>query len=968
MTKRLISLVLALCLMLTFAPAFADMADVQAVSEYTEAEELFMSLGIINDGTYSAGTKLTRAEYASIIARTARLVDDSNNEWQEENFGAMASGTVEPTVSAFTDVDPANEHYKAIVAVRNAGYMNGVGSNLFAPDLQLITSEAVKVVVDMLGYGDFAKANGGYPHGYISAANRLKLLTGVSVGYNQFITQSDIITILYNAMEIAVGELNGISDGYVVTKGGDDTFMKKIMGIDKTEGQLTDNGITSISGASVLKSDYMIIGGVRVKHTANSAKFREYIGREVEAYYDVTDENVNKLIHVIPTDDAVVIEAADFAGYNGGVITYYDGSRQDSINIGRNAPMIYNGARVINYTPADFNIEDGTITIIETSNAGYIAVVEDYKSMLVSMVSADNGDVYNKLNFSPIGSEIKSVNLIAGEDFEVVDIYDQSGNILSISDIKPGDVLSVMKSRNGEYVKAIVCRDVVAGATVSAFDGEYYETSNGNIALSDAFSKANNKERVEFNAAYDLYLNAFGKLVWVAAAGEKTDEKVAILLQAGNNSNGLNTSYAVRMYTSDGKLKEFTLGDKITLDGNRVQTSAATITHLNANSAKPVLYTEKDGVISSIITPAPYGADASTDNRGWYKVTHNIRFYDETSFNTAKAANDPETQIYTDFAHYKRMNFYIYSNAGNGAAYTMRTRGDNTSSDPRVSLLTHDSNTKFYKVPTNDADFDNEKLFGLSNRESWPENEYFAMDGYSRTPKDPCPEIMVQRENAKGSGNPSGQGAFLITRIKSGLNSEEEDIILLEGYDIKQGSAKKNTLKVNADAIMLNVSNVEVDSTQPAATVGPRTYRELEAGDIVRYSTNVLGEVNTMRIAFDYDTKNTFNRSNEEDTASYGGVMTISDKAIKVVANGGPALENYDYTDRTHLIATRVYPLTASSVVIIAERDSRGNLNFRTGTTADIVAYENTLVPGEYDMVASVAHWYGGFLGAVVYR
>ena len=50
---------------------------------------------------------------------------------------------------------------------------------------------------------------------------------------------------------------------------------------------------------------------------------------------------------------------------------------------------------------------------------------------------------------------------------------------------------------------------------------------------------------------------------------------------------------------------------------------------------------------------------------------------------------------------------------------------------------------------------------------------------------------MVQRQNAKGSGTPGESSAFLVTKVKTGLNSDEEEVTILEGYDLKQNSAKK---------------------------------------------------------------------------------------------------------------------------------------------------------------------------------
>ena len=952
MMKRLTSLALILCLMLTLVPAFSVSAASDDTVAKTEIEELFVSLGIIDD-TYSATSDITRAEFATIIAKTARLIDTASiNEWKEENFGDTPAGTVIPEVSAFKDVDPANEHYKAIVAVGSAGYMNGVGEGLFAPDHKLVSSEAVKVVVDMLGYNGFALSNGGYPKGYLATANRLKLLSGVKSGFDSLITQEDIITILYNAMDVAVSEFDGIEEGFAVTKPGEVSFMRDVMKIEKVEGQITDNGITALKSASKISPKYMMVGETKLLYTPASEKFRSLIGREVTAYYDVSNEAYPKLVHVIADDDAIVIDAKDFVSYSSGTIKYYTDTKAKTINIGRSANMIYNGAYVKTYSASDFDIEDGQITVIE-ADSGNVIIVEDYKNVLVSMVSKENGSVYNKLSFAPLGDEIKVINLLDDEEFAVVDIYSADGKALDITDISTNDVLSIAKSKNGEYAKVMVCADVLPATAIYSFDGEKYEIEAGEIDTSEAFVKAVNKETIDYNNVYDIYLNAFGKMVWATSAGVKANEKVAILLKLGGNSaSGFEDVHAIRTYTEDGKIVDFVLNDKITLNGTRVKAEDS-LTELNANIAKPVLYVAKDGIVTSITTPAPYGTDAADDKRGWYKVTHDIEHYEQGSLSDA------------DWKSYIWKHYYIYSNAGNGAAYTIRTDGSQTG--PRASVLTHNNNTRFYSVPTNPDDFDTDKYFSIVSKPSFPENSYFAIDGYSRIAKNPCPEVMVQRQNAKGSGTPGESSAFLITKVKTGLNTDGEEITILEGYDLKQNSAKKASLKVNVDAIMLDKDNAEIDATESEDTAGPRTYKELEAGDMVRYSTNGLGEVNTMRISFDYSTGNAFERDGGYHTASYGAVMSVTADALKVVT-GDITPEDFDYSAIEHVAATRVYPLAPASVVFIAEKDARGGLTFRQATTADIIAYENTLVPGEYDMAATVAHWFGGFLATVIYR
>ena len=63
---------------------------------------------------------------------------------------------------------------------------------------KMTKAEGYKIIATILGYGDWALYSGGYPTGYIAAANRANVSEGVSSG--EYITTSDMLKIFYNAI------------------------------------------------------------------------------------------------------------------------------------------------------------------------------------------------------------------------------------------------------------------------------------------------------------------------------------------------------------------------------------------------------------------------------------------------------------------------------------------------------------------------------------------------------------------------------------------------------------------------------------------------------------------------------------------------------------------------------------------------------------------------------------------------
>ena len=52
----------------------------------------------------------------------------------------------------------------------------------------------------MLQYVPYAETNGGYPNGYITAANNAGIIKGIEFNGNDKITRKDAMIILYNAI------------------------------------------------------------------------------------------------------------------------------------------------------------------------------------------------------------------------------------------------------------------------------------------------------------------------------------------------------------------------------------------------------------------------------------------------------------------------------------------------------------------------------------------------------------------------------------------------------------------------------------------------------------------------------------------------------------------------------------------------------------------------------------------------
>lgn len=128
------------------------------------------------------------------------------------------------------------------------------------------------------------------------------------------------------------------------------------------------------------------------------------------------------------------------------VVEYYDGfdaTRTTKINVVGSAPIYVNGydvGRTINY-PADlaqlFGSSFAEIEFVENTSDNY------YDAVMVTVyehgIVEDVYEKYEKIDF--VGNY--TVRFDSTDNMQVVKIIDRSGNKLSLSDIKPGDVLAM---------------------------------------------------------------------------------------------------------------------------------------------------------------------------------------------------------------------------------------------------------------------------------------------------------------------------------------------------------------------------------------------------------------------------------------------------------------------------------------------------------------------------------------------
>lgn len=124
----------------------------------------------------------------------------------------LGYGDFASVITQFNDVAPDHWANSYIKTAYDLGIVNGFDETTFKPDDPVTYEQALKMVVCTLGYQTYAEAMGGYPTGYRFQAESIKITKDVTgVAYTDNASRGVISQIMYNALEVDKFELvNGI--------------------------------------------------------------------------------------------------------------------------------------------------------------------------------------------------------------------------------------------------------------------------------------------------------------------------------------------------------------------------------------------------------------------------------------------------------------------------------------------------------------------------------------------------------------------------------------------------------------------------------------------------------------------------------------------------------------------------------------------------------------------------------------
>lgn len=431
---------LALVVILSICSICVHAADVSE-NKQTDADalKLLEALEIVGENeSLNPDDNITRRQFADYTVRLLNMQDFPDDLYK----------------AAFADVSSDDLSFGSLNLLSELGIVKGTGGRFFRPDDVISGAEAVRMLLNALGYSKIADSGRG--ESYCSVlANRIGLTDGLEIDYSDGLTFCDAVSLLFGALDAdylkntAVTEKDNSYDK--------STILEEIFKVTADRGIVTKNIFTALTGriGTEDKERIEIDGKQFFTKNPEDAFYLGYCVKYYHKEYKGSD-TVREIIAMYPDTHTktVTVEEKDIGSYKNLTYEYFDAS-------GKNKKAVLDGEYDLIYnnkcSVESFNIgkyipSSGTVTLIDNNGNGKydVVFVKDYRYRLVK----DYSIVSNTVTFETPDetNELLFINF-DGDECDVL-FVDENMNI-SESDglLYKGIVVSALVSEPDESEK-----------------------------------------------------------------------------------------------------------------------------------------------------------------------------------------------------------------------------------------------------------------------------------------------------------------------------------------------------------------------------------------------------------------------------------------------------------------------------------------------------------------------------------
>lgn len=625
--KKVIALIAVFAMMVSTVAFAQTFSDVQDTDNYYEAIETLNKLGILtgddndNDGVmdFRPGDSITRAEIAVIVARI------------KGQTGAMAQ-----TNTIFTDVPSTHWASGYIAQATNQGIVNGYGDGTFGPDDKVQYQDVVKMLMVTLGYEPYAKENGGYPTGYLLAAQQQNVLNGVIGGAEGAeATRGQVAQMTNNAIDTPLMDryVYGTGQGQYVVWDGEawsprKTLMNQYLGIQKLRGLVTANNVTALDTATAIDTsvvskislyvednylgtntstdDYEI--GDTVQINVGDTDAAEYLGYDVVVYVKDNGNDTDTLLSITEAtgrNTKASFTLDKFDSVENGNVDYLCYMKNDTdrtaskFRLANDVVVIYNNRF---YETGISGIEkifgDNGFIQKNTTYSGEVVVLDnddvtDYDVVFVNVAAAgvvDEVTARGVVQFMEgcgsrtIMNSFNKIDFESDSDDQLVKIT-KDGKPFDYKELKQWDVVSVIANTNASdvYYDVEVIGNTAVTGTVSRTSSSETSADGLSYAINgteyDVAEGMYSNGTIKAGAAGTFYIDKYGKIIAYDKNGADstlTENYGYVLDGAVNPGNFGSDIPQLQILYKDGSIGTYDFASTITIENPTATVTSAT--------------------------------------------------------------------------------------------------------------------------------------------------------------------------------------------------------------------------------------------------------------------------------------------------------------------------------------------------------------------------------------------------------
>ncbi len=828
------------------------------------------------DGSYKIDEAATRAD---LVVNILRMMYE-----EEINVNANV---------VFPDVTEDYWAYKEIYTAYNLGIINGYKDGLFRPDSSITLNEAVKVIINLLGYQTLAEAKGGYPVGYTNVANDYGLLKNIGVANGDLpINRGNMAVLLYNAIGIGMAEPSVFGSTMSIEYNSNETIISKHRNIYKGEGIVTANTVTGIGDSTRLSDSIEVTyDEVASEYKVGEVDADKYLGYYTHFYYkydDSTDTGALLYIYEDEKKNNVLELSADAIApnSNSGAIKYYKDPENESglktALVNERANVIYNGVYV-GYKAHALDEKllkplSGSIKLFDNDNDDRYDIVSitSYKHFYVDSVVLTENVIYDRYQDSPIRLE----------DYEAYKIT-MDGAPVELSTIESGDIIAI--ADNERYAEIIVVTNEPLVGSVTASDGDEFIIAGEEIKVSKSYNMSNTY--FSFDPRYitggsegTFYFDIDGKIVAFEAGSGA--EKFAFVMKAKKVEEEEYVN--LKLLDSDGSFKTYKVAKKVKVDGVRREEATDILTDLKNSGMDG---TGADGlgyyqVLAYKVNSKNEINYIDTTTLGSDEVLDETLSLDIDDRKSTMAAGREYNASYFPASKMFVPNSYAHlPNKREGGASTAFSVAENT--PVFVIPLSIDPVTKKAVMNLDNEPEENFSAMSVSGLQ----NDPYIVSAYSLDRNNSnCAKAVTIKKVAGGMVDRSSSIAVVTKKIDT-VNSDGDKVTLLT---LLQAGAYIQ-LSCEEDAVVKTFNyKVETDETYKNMNL---TLDYIKKGHTISYSQNLQGIITNIDVLYprsnDDPTKPGFGDLNpnepgwvwglaDTDNKIYGKVLARSGNVVKV--------------------------------------------------------------------------------------